>query len=116
MKIVDIKYIIIGIALLLFVSCGQQQQAKSVVKDFVAQQLKKEVNYLEFSDVDSTRAISDSLVNVMRQKGPQGVRYQEKNNKTLLHVRAKYVLGNDTCSATFYLNPEATGVIAFKEN
>ena len=43
---------------MLFVSCGQQQQAKSVVKDFVAQQLKKEVSYLEFSDVDSTRAIS----------------------------------------------------------
>ena len=114
--VVDIKYIIIGIALLLFVSCGQQQQAKSVVKAFVAQQLKKEVIYLEFSDVDSTRAISDSLVNVMRQKGPQGVRYQDKKNKTLLHIRAKYVLGADTCSSTFYLDPQDEGVVAFKEN
>ena len=28
-------YIIIGVALLLFASCGQQQKAKSVVKDFM---------------------------------------------------------------------------------
>ena len=110
------RIVIIGIALLLFVACGRQQQAKSVVKDFMAQQLQKDVSYLDFSDVDSTRAISDSLINVMRQKGPQGVSYHDKNNKTLLHIRAKYVIGDDTCSATFYLDPQAEGVVAFKEN
>ena len=40
-------YIIIGVALLLFASCGRQQQAKSSVKDFVEQQLHRDVSYLE---------------------------------------------------------------------
>ena len=35
-------YIIIGMALLLFASCGRQQQAKSSVKDFVEQQLHRD--------------------------------------------------------------------------
>ena len=109
-------YIIIGVALLLFASCGRQQQAKSVVKDFVAQQLKKDVSYLDFSDVDSTRAISDSLIEGMRHRGPQDIHYLDRQTATLLHIRAKYVFDKDTMSATFYLNPDAEGVVAFKEN
>ena len=109
-----IKYII-GITLLL-AACGQQQRAKSVVKDFVAQQLKKDVSYLEFSDVDSTRAISDSLIEGMRHRGPQDIHYLDRQTATLLHIRAKYVFDKDTMSATFYLNPDAESVVAFKEN
>ena len=106
---------IIGVTLLL-AACGQQQRAKSVVKDFVAQQLKKDVSYLEFSDVDSTRAISDSLIEGMRHRGPQDIHYLDRQTATLLHIRAKYVFDKDTMSATFYLNPDAEGVVAFKEN
>lgn len=106
---------IIGV-LLLLTACGQRQQAKSVVKDFVAQQLKKDVSYLEFSDVDSTRAISDSLIEGMRHRGPQDIHYLDRQTATLLHIRAKYVFDKDTMSATFYLNPDAEGVVAFKEN
>ena len=109
-------YIIIGVALLLFASCGQQQKAKSVVKDFMDTYPRGEVSYLEFSDVDSTNAISDSLIDVMRHRGPQGIHYLDRQNNTLLHIRAKYVFGKDTMSATFYLNPDAEGVVAFKEN
>lgn len=55
----------------LFVSCGQRQQAKSVIKDFMEQSLHKDVKYLDFSDLDSTKAISDSVIMVMRQRDPR---------------------------------------------
>ncbi len=109
-------YFIIGVALLLFVSCGQQQKAKSAVKDFMENQLQQDVNYLDFSDVDSTRAISDSLVNVLRGRGDKKVRYQERKGNKLLHIRAQYLLEEDTMSATFYLEPEEFGVVAYKQN
>ena len=110
-------YIIIGIALLLFASCGRQQQAKSVVKDFMAEQLHQtDIDYYDFSEIDSTRALSDSIIQVLRQRGPKDVQYQHYKGKTLLLIRAKYLRGNDSCSTTFYLDSEATGVIAFKEN
>ena len=106
---------IIGITLLL-AACGQQQRAKSVVKDFVAQQLQQDVSYLDFSDVDSTRAISDSLIDVLRQRAGQNVQYQSRTGHTLLYIRAKYLLDKDTLSTTFYLDPQLTGVVAFKQN
>ena len=103
--------------LLLFASCGRQQQAKSVVKEFIGQQLHKDdIHYLDFSDVDSTRAVGDSLIQAMRQRGPQGIQYQPRAGKSLLHIRVKYLQGTDTCSTTFYLDSEATGIVAFKEN
>ena len=102
-------YIIIGVALLLFASCGRQQQAKSSVKDFVEQQLHRDVSYLDFSSVDSTRAIT-------RNRAGQGVQYQNPSGATLLHIRAQYLQDEDTLSATFYLDPATMGVVAYKEN
>ena len=117
-----IPYIIIGVALLLFASCGQQQQVKSVVKDFMEQHLAdaSDLSYLDFSDVDSTRVVSDSLLQAMRR----GVsdRYQsplpftDRRSPKLFHIRVNYTLGQDTCSATFYLDSELSSVVALKEN
>ena len=109
-------YIIIGIALLSFAACGRQQQAKSVVKDFVEQSLHKNVTYLDFADLDSTHTISDSLILMLRQRGPKGVKYQERKGITLYYLRANYLEEQDSCSTTFYLDRELTGVVAFKEN
>ena len=106
---------IIGIALLL-VSCGRQQQAKSVVKDFMKEQLQKDVSYIDFSDVDSTHAFTDSLILRLRQQGLQGVTYHEYRGRTLLHIRVKYLEGQDSCSTTFYLDPEIQGVVVYKDN
>ena len=109
-------YIIIGVAMLLFASCGRQQQAKSVVKEFMEKQLHKDVSYIDFSSVDSTHALSDSMILVLQQRGPKGLQYRERKGATLLHIRAKYQQESDTCSITFYLDSEAQGVVAFKEN
>ena len=100
----------------LFVSCGQRQQAKSVIKDFMEQSLQKDVKYLDFSDLDSTKAISDSVIMVMRQRGPKDIQYKEHQEETLLYLRTSYLDGEDTCSATFYLDREATAIVAFKQN
>ncbi len=109
--------IIIGIALLSFTSCGRQQQAKSVVKEFMDRQLHKaDISYLDFSDVDSTHAITDSLVQALRHRAPSGLQYEEPKGRSLIFIRAKYTEGDDTLSATFYMNSNPTGIVAFKDN
>ena len=109
-------YIIIGVALLLFASCGQQHEAQSVVKDFVEQNISSSVSYVDFADLDSTRAIGDSLIQVLRSRGAKGASYQQPDGHTLMLIRAKYVKDHDTLSSTFYLNPALTGVVAYKNN
>lgn len=106
---------IIGVMLLL-TACGQQQRAKSVVKDFMETYQKGDVDYLEFSDVDSTKVLSDSLINALQQQAGKKVTFQKRNSTTLLLIRAKYLLDDDTCSTTFYLDPSTMGVVACKQN
>ena len=106
---------IIGV-LLLLTACGQQQRAKSVVKDFMETYQKGDVDYLEFSDVDSTRVLSDSLINALQQQAGKDVTFQKRTSTTLLLIRAKYLLDDDTCSTTFYLDPSTMGVVACKQN
>jgi hypothetical protein len=102
--------------LLLFVSCGQQQQAKSALKDFMDEELHRDVSYVDFSSVDSTRVISDSLVGALRLRGGRQLRYAPRQEKTLMHIRASYVLQGDTLSTTFYMNKDMQGIVAFKDN
>ena len=106
---------IIGV-LLLLTACGQQQRAKSVVKDFMETYQQGDVDYLEFSDVDSTKMLSDSLINALQQQAGKKVSFQKRTSTTLLLIRAKYLLDDDTCSTTFYLDPSTMGVVACKQN
>jgi len=106
---------IIGV-LLLLTACGQQQRAKSVVKDFMETYQKGDVDYLEFSDLDSTKVLTDSLINVLQQQAGKDVTFQKRTSSTLLLIRAKYLLDDDTCSTTFYLDPSTMGVVACKQN
>ena len=106
---------VIGVTLLL-TACGQQQRAKSVVKDFMETYQQGDVDYLEFSDVDSTKMLSDSLINALQQQAGKKVSFQKRNSTTLLLIRAKYLLDDDTCSTTFYLDPSTMGVVACKQN
>ena len=86
------------------------------LQDFMSQQLHKDVRYFDFSDLDSTRAIGDSLIMVLRQRTAQDIVYQERTGHTLLFLRANYLEGSDTLSATFYMDTQLTGVVAFKHN
>ena len=115
-------YIIIGIGVLLLASCGRRQEAKSIIKDFMKANVEdySKVDYLEFYDIDSTRNISDSLIQVMHERTPahfsRNISYQQRDGKTLWLLRTRYLMDKDTCSATFYIDKELTGVVAFKEN
>jgi len=115
-------YIIIGIGVLLLASCGRRQEAKSIIKDFMKANVEdySKVSYLEFYDVDSTRNISDSLIQVLHGRTPahfrRDISYQQRDGKTLWLLRTRYLMDKDTCSATFYMDKEMTGVVAFKEN
>ena len=118
-------YIIIGTltALLLFASCGQRQAAKGLVKDFIQANAAhpEQIDITSFSDLDSTRVISDSLIQAMRTKAEhdtlfkKGLKYTaERQGATLLYIRMKY--GNDSLamSRTFYFDRDLTGIVAFK--
>ena len=114
-------YIIIGISvLLLFASCGQQHKAESLVKDFVAENMEdpSAISGKGFTDLGTTRHISDSMITVMRQRGAvgfkKGISYGEKPTGDLFYLRMSYVRGTDTLQNTFYLNQELTEVVAFK--
>jgi len=114
-------YIIIGIlALLLFTACGQQYQAKSLVKDFVKEHATEELNITDFSNLDSTKVISDSLFLAIQQnaaKDPlfKGVDFGGiKPSSTLLYIRMRYQKDTLELSKTFYFNKDLSTIIAFK--
>ena len=114
-------YIIIGIlALLLFTACGQQYQAKSLVKEFVKAHAVEELEITDFTDLDSTRVISDSLFRVMQQNAAsdplfQGVDFSAaKATSTLLYIRMRYQKDTLELSKTFYFDKDLSAIIAFK--
>ena len=114
-------YLIIGIlALLLFTACGQQYEAKSLVKDFVKEHATEELNITDFSDLDSTKVISDSLFLVLQQnaaKDPlfKGVDFNgKKASSPLLYIRMNYTKDTLELSKTFYFDKDLSAIIAFK--
>ena len=117
-------YIIIGVlAMLLLASCGQRYQAKGIVKDFVKAYATEEIDITSFSDLDSTRVISDSLILALRDKAKSDPLFKKDfqladkpDGATLLFIRMRFQLPNDTIeqSRTFYFDKDLTGIIAFK--
>ena len=117
-------YIIIGVlAVLLLASCGQRHQAKGLVKDFVKAYATEEIDINSFSDLDSTKVISDSLILALRDKAKSDPVFQKDfqladkpENPTLLFIRMRFQLPGDTLeqSRTFYFDRDLTGIVAFK--
>ena len=114
-------YIIIGIlALLLFTACGQQYQAKSLVKDFVEEHAIEELHITDFSDLDSTKVISDSVFLAMQQNAAKDPLFKDvdfsdiKASSTLLYIRMRYQKDTLELSKTFYFDKDLSAVIAFK--
>jgi hypothetical protein len=118
-------YIIIGISLLLFASCGPQQEAEELVEQFMKQNMKEELDIsgLHFMDIDSTRLVNDSVVISLRQQAKRASRYQgnikyapDQPFKQLITIRAKYYIEEKEYSDTYYLDMDLTRIVAFKEN
>ena len=113
-------YISIGVAMLLLASCGQQYAAKQKVKDFVKMHATEEIDITSFSDLDSTRVISDSLLQVMRKNALSDPLFKDvrlgdvPKSSTLLYIRMRY--GEDSLmqSKTFYFDNDLNEIIAIK--
>ena len=114
------RNIIIGGLVLLLASCGQQYKAEQAVKAFVEENMENpaEISSRDFADVGTTRHISDSLIDVMRHRGAplfkKDISYGQPPQGDLVYLRMKYVVKGDTLQNTFYLDPEAKEVVAFK--
>ena len=106
--------------MLLFASCGRQYKAEQRVKDFVKEnmQVADEISGRDFADIGTTRHISDSLINVMRQRGDKlyksQISYGAIPAGELYYLRMRYIHKGDTLQNTFYLDQKLTEVVAFK--
>lgn len=118
-------FIIIGMSLLLFASCGPQQEAEELVEQFMKQNMKEELDIsgLHFTDIDSTRLVNDSVVISLRQQAKRASRYQgnikyapDQPFKQLITIRVKYYIEEKEYSDTYYLDMDLTRIVAFKEN
>ena len=114
-------YIIIGITLLLFASCGRQHSAEQTVKAFIEANMEnggRDISHRDFADLGATKFINDSLIEVMRQRGAQlfkrDITYPALSEGELYYLRMSYVHEGDTLYNTFYLNQDLTEVVAFK--
>ena len=106
--------------MLLSVSCGRQHDAEQTVKAFVEENMQDgiQISDRDFADLGTTQLISDSLIQLMRQRGAelfkQGIAYSKAPDGELYYLRMRYVHDKDTLQNTFYLNQELTEVVAFK--
>ena len=114
-------YIIIGVlTLLLLASCGQRYEAKQLVKAFVKKHATEEIDISSFSELDSTKVISDSLLQEMRLRAQKDTLFKNVElgsiplSTTLLYIRMRYGADSLNQSRTFYFDKDLTSIIAFK--
>lgn len=114
------KYCLATMALLaaLLSGCGQRQEAKSLVKDFMTTQMGiGDYDVIQWSQLDSTFFVSDSMVQVMQQLTAGKVKGNyTKATPKLLYMNVKYAIGKDTVKQTFYFDDKLTGVVSLKDN
>ncbi len=114
--------IIIGVAFAMAITaCGNQKDAENLVKEFISDNAVKPetMELIEFGKLDSTKVISDSVIESMQQREnplfKKGIYYADKSSGRLLYfIRAKIVVEGDTIPQTFYLDEQLQQVVAFK--
>jgi len=109
------------LTILLLASCGKQYKAKGLVKDFVRENAVEEVSINSFSDLDSTRVISDSTIQALREGLKQDPMFKpnskltaERKDQTLFYIRMRYQEDTLELSKTFYFNADLEGIVAVK--
>ena len=110
-------------AVILMCACGKQHKAEETVKAFLDNNLRTTEYSVNFTKIDSTRLVSDSLIHVMRTNASKNTSF--RNNiaydanppqRIYMFTKAKIYIGKDTLQHTFYLTPELTQVISFKDS
>ena len=118
-----IIYLILGAVCM--ISCGQRHEAKTVVRDFIREQMKTDDYALVFGRLDSTYRISDSIMGDLQKRSTTDTLFKQpmqlgdyQGVKTKLVLTAKIIMKDDTLKRTFYLDPnlKAKRILAIKEN
>lgn len=115
------------LVLAVMVGCGEQYQAKNLTKSFITDNVKGgNVKILFVSPLDSTRHLSDHVLESMRQRALKNVVFQQplsfspikSGEGKKLFVRVKYILTDkspsDTLVNTLYMDENLEGVVALK--
>lgn len=120
-----ISHIIIGIGILLFTACGEQNKAEKLVGSFMEENLvdASKLNNVDYNKIDSTKVITDSIVNVLRKTAENSPYYKRnikyapgKTGNKLIITRVSYNIGTQEYQDTYYLDADLTRVVAFKTN
>lgn len=105
------------------ISCGKQHKAENVIKDFLDENMSTSEYSISFNDIDSTRNITDSMINVMKNNARKNKLFKKEivygssmTAKPYIYARTKICNGKDTVPYTFYLDKTLNSVIAFKRN
>lgn len=107
-----------------FTGCNREKsKAESMVKDFLKENLvENDFKVMDFSRLASTTFVSDSLFQLMREKGAKNSRFKQPldfpddaETKKLHFIRVKYRIEKDTILQTFYFDDELSRVVSFKE-
>ena len=117
--------VIVVVAMMALSSCnGPKNDAERVIKDFLKENLVDgDFKYLDFSDIDSTFYVNDSIVKAMRvihdttsvfKKGIKYAEGQDTRKKHFVHVH--YRVGEKKIRQTFYLDDQLTRVLSFKND
>lgn len=118
----NIKTVVLCASIALLASCGKQHKAEGVVKDFLSKSLVAQDYTVSLSKIDSTKRVSKDAITLMRTAAgknksfKQPIEYGDLGQNGYIFTRATIAQGRDTMVQTFYLNPEITQVVAFKEN
>jgi hypothetical protein len=106
---------------LLATSCGRQSDAENLVKDFISQHATNpdKIVLLDFSDLDSTKLIKDSVIQVLQEREnplfKKDISYAVKTSGRMLYfLRTQLVCEGDTLRQTFYLDEQLQQVVAIK--
>ena len=109
--------------MLLLTSCGQQHDAEAVVEKFLETNLTtpSELEKVSFSKLDSTATLTDSAITAMHDIIGQENEYKKDivygkktEGRKIVYLRAEYFLNSEEYSATFYITPDISSVLAFK--
>lgn len=120
------SFIMAVLAACLLMSCGESHKAKSVVEDFLNENLAdNSVSSVSFTKLDSTFYVKSGVVSNMRRAVEasgvfkSGIHYADfpaKSSK-LLFIGVSYVDAKGSMTKhTFYLTPDLTGVVGFKND
>ncbi len=107
--------------LAVLVSCGRQSKAEDLVEAFVQENAlaPEKMAAHEFSRLDSTKRLNDSIVLDMQRRGneyfKQDIDYPVKTSgRMLYYLRMTYYPDSDTLWNTFYLDEQLEQVVSFK--